>query len=510
MQLKQGFLSGFPLHYGGPRVQIISKNLVSASQNPSALQEKIQKEIELGRIMGPFKKLPLSNMRISPIGLVPKHDGGWRMIMHLSHPPGNSVNDYIDPVMCSVQYTSFDKVVEMVAELGKGAYLGKMDIRSAFRLLPIFPGDFDLLGFQFDGQFYIDKMLPMGASISCSIWEKFATFLQWLVTYKSGLCTIEHYLDDFIFAGTKDTFTCHHLMSYFSGTCQELGVPIAQDKTVGPVTVLTFLGLELDTNNMLIRIPGNKLQELLELLRYVSTKKKITLKELQSLTGALNFFCKAVRPGRAFLRRLYDLMRGVKQPHHHLRLNRGVQADIQMWLQFLHNFNGRLYFPDKDWSSHEVLKLYTDSAGSSDLGCGAYLAGEWVHFSWPTHWRRLHFISDITLLELIPIVLAVILWGEKLANKKIIFRTDNMALVYVLNKQTCKSEHTLYLIRYLVLFSMRHNILFRAIHIKGVNNAIADSLSRKHWQRFRELAPTAKRIPEQIPDIFLNLICSMK
>ena len=80
----------------------------------------------------------------------------------------------------------------MIFKLGKGALLGKMDIKSAFRLVPVNPADFDLLGFAIDGQFYIDKCLPMGCSISCKIWETFATFLHWLTESKSGINTLDH------------------------------------------------------------------------------------------------------------------------------------------------------------------------------------------------------------------------------------------------------------------------------------------------------------------------------
>lgn len=64
-----------------------------------------------------------------------------------------------------------------------------MGIKNAFCLLPIHPGDFDLLGFKFKNQFYFDKCLPMGCSISCAIFEKFSTFLQWVVKEKAGQIT---------------------------------------------------------------------------------------------------------------------------------------------------------------------------------------------------------------------------------------------------------------------------------------------------------------------------------
>ena len=177
LELGWGFQTGFRIPYVGPRLRTISPNLLSAVHHADEVQKILSKEIEMGRISGPYKHIPISNMGISPIGVVPKSTGWWRLITHLSYPQANSVNDVLDPQACSVKYTSFDKVIEMIAIQGVNAKLAKIDIKSAFRLLPIYPGDFDLLGFQFKGQYYIDNCLPMGCSISCSLFEKFASFL---------------------------------------------------------------------------------------------------------------------------------------------------------------------------------------------------------------------------------------------------------------------------------------------------------------------------------------------
>ena len=185
LELGWGFQTGFRIPYVGPRLRTISPNLLSAVHHADEVQKKLRKEIEMGRISGPYKHIPISNMGISPIGVVPKSTEGWRLITHLSYPQANSVNDFLDPQACSVKYTSFDKVIEMIAIQGVNAKLAKIDIKSAFRLLPIYSGDFDLLGFQFKGQYYIDKCLPMGCSISCSLFEKFASFLHWMVAHKT-------------------------------------------------------------------------------------------------------------------------------------------------------------------------------------------------------------------------------------------------------------------------------------------------------------------------------------
>lgn len=60
--------------------------------------------------------------------------------------------------------------------------------------------------------------------------------------------------------------------------------------------------------------------------------------------GLLNFTCLVVVPGRAFLRRMIDLTKGVKKPHHHIYLSRGAKLDVMLWLGFLEEFNGCSFF----------------------------------------------------------------------------------------------------------------------------------------------------------------------
>ena len=91
------------------------------------------------------------------------------MITHLSYPEGRGINDFIDPDLCTVRYTSFDNVVEIINKLGKKAELGVIDIKSAFRLLMVDLDDFELLGITIGGEYYLDKFVPMDCSISYKI-----------------------------------------------------------------------------------------------------------------------------------------------------------------------------------------------------------------------------------------------------------------------------------------------------------------------------------------------------
>ena len=102
----------------------------------------------------------------------------------------------------------------MIMGAGPGAWMAKSDIKSAFRLLPVAPSDYELLGFQFNGKFYYDKCLPMGCSISCSLFESFSTFLDFKVRQVAQSELVTHYLDDFLFVVPRRRAavpSCSHL-----------------------------------------------------------------------------------------------------------------------------------------------------------------------------------------------------------------------------------------------------------------------------------------------------------
>ena len=507
MKLNSGFRFGFPLHYTGPIQSYDSVNLKSAIDNPVLVQEKIDKEISAGRVEGPFLTPPFSTFRVSPLGIVPKKEPGqFRMIHHLSHPKGESVNDHIDKDLCSVQYTKFDAAVQMVQRLGKGALLAKADIKSAFRLIPVAADDFKLLGFKFDGKYYFDKSLPFGCSISCAIFEMFARFLEWVVRTNCPVGELEHYLDDFLFGGRKGTRDCHLMLSSFNTTCDLFGVPLASEKTEGPTTVIIFLGLELDTILMQIRIPLAKIDKLITQIQTIlKHNRSVTLREMQSLIGSLNFMCRAIVPGRPFCRRLIDATCGVSNPHHYIRLKPGMRLDLKTWLHFFQHFNGISVFHDHLWYSNADVCLYTDSSAAVNNGFGAYFQGCWSCAAWPKEWFAYGYTKNITLLEYFPILVSLYIWGHKLRNKKVLFQCDNASVVHVINRQSSKSPELMVLVRALTLKCLQLNLVLKAEHIRGVHNEIADSLSRFQMARFRRLAPDAKEAMDPMPDHLWNI-----
>ena len=160
--LIQSLTYGFNIGYTGPHLPLTAPNLPSAYQYPNTVDEALNKEVAEQRIAGPFPTPPYLNLRCSGVGVIPKKDGGWRLINHLSAPAGQSINDFIDPHEYSLQYKTVDDAIQMCQELGPGALMAKVDLKSVFRLCPVRQENWHLLGIHWRNKFYIDKCLPFG------------------------------------------------------------------------------------------------------------------------------------------------------------------------------------------------------------------------------------------------------------------------------------------------------------------------------------------------------------
>ena len=220
-----------------------------------------------------------------------------------------------------------------------------------------------------------------------------------------GASGVLQILDDFLFiADSQDK--CHTDLNNFPSICEYLGVPIAQGKTVGPDSTLQFAGITLESVLPQARLPVDKLHKCRTLLRTFYKRRKVTLRELQSLLGLLNFTCSVLSQAAQFLRRVIDLTKGARRPYHHIHLSKEVKFDMATWLTFLDRFNDKTFFLDDKWEPSSSLELLTHAACSK--GYGAIFGQHWFCGAWPASWTS----SNITFLELFPIVLSLHIWGR--------------------------------------------------------------------------------------------------
>ena len=192
---------GTRIGYLGPHKTRVSRNLISASQHPDVVSGNLNKEVHLGRIAGPFPSSPLPNLQCHPIGVVPKkHSVEWRAIYHLSYPEGDSINDHILKEPYSLQYVRVDDAITILRSLGPGSFMAKTDLKSTFRLMPIHPADWNLLGIYWQSQYYIDLYLPFGLRSASFLFNQISDALEWILKHNYGLRHVIHILDDFFIA----------------------------------------------------------------------------------------------------------------------------------------------------------------------------------------------------------------------------------------------------------------------------------------------------------------------
>ena len=162
--IKEGFRIGFKP--AAEQLNARKPNMLSALDHPGVVTAHIKEEVQANRmhLVGPVNEALAKSIHCSPFGVIPKKKkpDRWRLILDLSSPDGQSVNDGIAKDLASLAYISVDDVVAVIRKAGRGALLGKMDIKQAYRNVPVSAVDRQYLGMQWEGQVFIDGVLPFG------------------------------------------------------------------------------------------------------------------------------------------------------------------------------------------------------------------------------------------------------------------------------------------------------------------------------------------------------------
>ena len=474
------------------------RNFPSARQHPMLVRGYIADEVKQGRLLGPVPGHLAPLCHCSPIGIIPKphQPGKWRLIVDLSSPGGHSVNDAISPQVAHMQYASVLDAAAMIRHLGPGTLMAKMDLQNAYRVLPVHADDHPLLAIKWDQNTYLDTALPFGLRSAPKIFSAFADALAWIM-HCNGVQQQLHYLDDFLFLGAPSNQECAAGLQTALQVCDRLGVPVANHKTEGPSTCLTFLGIQIDSVAMQLSLAPDKLARIQGLVLSWRSKRAASKQELQSLLGHLSHAATVVQHGRTFMRRMFDLVKQVHRAHHHVRLSQEFRSDLQWWATFLPQWNGKsiLRLPEPQ---HMVT---ADASGS--WGCGAFGShGQWFQLQWPESWAKHHIAAK----ELVPVVMAIALWGAQWSATTVLIRSDNAAVVAALTAGSAKDALLMHLLRCLHFFLAYFDIQLVARHLAGTDNVAADALSRDNLNLFFRCQPQAEPSPSPLPSALKELL----
>ena len=336
------------------------------------------------------------------------------------------------------------------------------------------PPDQRLLAVAWKGTTYSDKGLPFGLRSAPKIFSALTDAMMWAL-HDRGVKAALHYLDDFLVLGPPDQPDCGQALATTLALCSELGFPVPSEKTEGPSTTLTFLGIEIDTAQQQVRLPQDNLHRLsatiatwMNLADHPTPRGSGKKRELLSLIGLLNHAATVVRPGRAFLRSLIDAGAKVHDLYHWIHLNRAARADLAWWHTFLVTWNGTSILPPTGPS----FRVVSDASGS--WGCGVIHGNRWFQLQWPESWASV----TIATKELAPIVVATTLGGPYWAGKGMQFLCDNAAVVAAVNRGAAKDPTLSHLLQILAFLAAILDLRIMAKHLPGIHNISADALSR--------------------------------
>ncbi|KAJ5385651.1 hypothetical protein N7509_008192 [Penicillium cosmopolitanum] len=424
-------------------------------EEPSIFTQKLSDDLSNRRV-----QVCTGPVVVSPLGLVPKHDGGWRRIHDLSYPPGRSVNESIPDTASAIQYISIDHIFDLIRTSGRGCCIIKRDIKDAFRNIPVAPADRPLLAFWWDSKIYMECCLPFGLATAPFIFNLFAEGLNWLLTAYLPVASIVHYLDDFI--------TVFLLLNN------------AKDAAG---TVISVLGVEIDTTLLQARMPHDKLTRASSEAASLLRQNRVSHKALQRVTP----------PPVALQRpRIFP-------PHQHSlrRLSHDSHEDFAWWTDTIPFFNG-IYFVEK---SRPLVALYTDAC---DSGLGLFFfyapsrdsAGDWLSaapYLPSTHAAIVDASSaraseaHINTKEVTAILQAFLLHSLHWAHHRVLAFTDCAVAFHGLSKQALRGPAHRQL---LMLFSIAAalDIEIQPRWLPSSENMLADALS---LDELLSLAPPA-------------------
>ena len=151
-------------------------------------------------------------------------------------------------------------------------YLGKTDILSAFCLVPLSKDSWSWVIMKADNPatgktyYFIDKCLPFGASISYALFQSVSYVLKFLIEFRTKQQDkVTNYLDDFLFVAFTQML-CNYLFQEFLNLCEQIGIPISEEKTEWLAECMVFWAILLNGRFMILAIPEEKRTKAISML----------------------------------------------------------------------------------------------------------------------------------------------------------------------------------------------------------------------------------------------------
>ena len=469
-RLLQFLTYGFPL---GTKAETLNRthvtNHFSAVAFPDQVKKFLHKERKLGAILGPFTSWPIDGCHVSPLMTRPKCGDERRIILDLSFGGYESVNGntrrgVYDGYPFVLTLPSLDHLIHDILNCPGRPKPIKIDISRAFRNIRVDPGDAIKLGMQFEGKYYLDRSLVFGAINSTAISPRVTDAIRKILAHRG--VRVWNYIDD-IFA-CVEADAADAAFTELQGLIMNLGLSINPDKVVTPSDLMVCMGIEVNATTKTVRIPQEKLSQVLEECQKFHGRTRVSRQVLQSLLGRLLYVAKVVVPARAFLNRMLSYLRLQHRPIIHL--GEAFVKDLNWFTSLVQAYNQS---PSFDMIEQGLVEhVFVDA---SLLGLGGCW-GKMAYFDKiPGSVKR---DRGIVHFEMFNVYVAIRHWVNKLQGCRVCVNSDNMAVVQIVNLYRTSDPFLGMCIRNILWVAARYNLHIGAAHVPGVDNKIADALSR--------------------------------
>ena len=354
----------------------------------------------------------------SRIFLVPKKNGKFRLILDLS-----LLNRYIEKQAFKIETV---KSVRQAMRLNDWAV--SIDLTDAYLHVPIHRQSRKYLRFVHEDQVYHFSALPFGMSLSPLIFSKLIDVIAAFLRQRA--ISVFPYLDDWLIKNL-----IHNRLITQTKICiqtiQSLGfLPNLKKSDLFPAQKFTFIGMEFLTQQNLVRVPADRVQNLILTIKKIMSAKHVSARTFLSLLGKLSAAADLVLLGRLHLRPLQMCLLSVWKPHilpldHPISINGMIRSHLQWWINPIRFETGTsIHPPDPKFF------LYMDA---SHYGWGAHLEPTTLSFHgrWTENQSQLH----INMLEMMAIRLALKQAKTFIHHSCIMISTDNTTVVSYINKQ---------------------------------------------------------------------------
>ena len=488
--LEFGFPIGVTLNH---KLESQTRNHGSSYMWYSHVDKFITKEVHECGVSGPYSLSPWRDIVISPLMTAHKKPRGRRTVFDATY--GDlSVNNATpgDSYLGQPTAYTYPKVEDyrcLVLKAGRGCFMWKRDLSRFFLQLPMDPVDYNKVGMVWRGLFFIFVCLAFGLRHSGLNGQRVTDAVSWILRCL-GLDTddekpfnVVNYVDD-LGGVEKELARAYAAFEKLGWLLKDLGLDESVEKAVPPTTLMTYLGVEFDSQAMEMRVPAEKLQEIKSEIRLWMRRTTITKKELQSLLGKLFWISRVVKHSRVFLGRMLDQLRSMagKQDNKKVKLLEETRKDITWWANYVEHYNGveLITIEEPIMLSYEQLLDTPHDVCAGDatpVGGGAWHGYEYWCDKLPEDLQDPQI--PIHVKEFWTLIVSAKLWGDTWTGRVMILYCDNDAVCEVIWHKKPRDQIMLSLLREFLFVVVTKKFYPVVRKIASKDNHLADHISRR-------------------------------